>query len=58
MRLSEALRDKTFDVRLHDKMLAEGKLSLEEIKKYLTSLPDDTKSVTYTERPTVEKSPQ
>lgn len=55
MRLSEALKDKKFDVRVHDKMLAEGKLTPEDVKKYLTSLPDDIKNVAYTEETTVQE---
>lgn len=58
MRLSEALKDKKFDIRVHDKMLAEGKLTNDEIRKYLAALPDDTNSVAYTEEPTVEETPQ
>lgn len=37
------------DVRLRDKLIAEGKVTKEEVKKYMESLPDDTKNATYTD---------
>jgi polyhydroxyalkanoate synthesis regulator phasin len=49
MLLSKALQEKTMDVRLQDKLLAEGKLTKEQIKKFLGGLPDDTKNMTTTE---------
>ncbi len=49
MRLSRALKEKLYDVRLRDKLLAEGKLSQEELQTYLKSLPDDEKNLTWTE---------
>lgn len=49
MRLSRALQEKLMDVRLRDKLLAEGKVTKEEVKKFLDSLPDETKNATYTE---------
>ena len=45
MLLSKALQEKTMDIRLQDKLLAEGKLTKEQIKKYLGALPDDTKNM-------------
>lgn len=49
MRLSRALQEKLMDVRLRDKLIGEGKISKEDVKKYLDSLPDDTKNATFTE---------
>jgi polyhydroxyalkanoate synthesis regulator phasin len=49
MRLSRALQEKLMDVRLRDKLIGEGKVSKEEVQKYLDSLPDDTKNAAYTE---------
>lgn len=48
MRLSRALEEKMMDVRLRDKLVAEGKLTKEEVKKYLDGIADDTKNATYT----------
>ena len=50
MRLSRALEEKIMDVRLRDKLLAEGKLTKEEVKKFLDSIPDDAKNATYTDK--------
>ena len=41
MKLRLALEEKLLDARVRDRLLAEGKLSKEELKKYLDSLPDD-----------------
>lgn len=49
MRLARALQEKLMDVRLRDKLIAEGKVTKEEVKKYLESMPDDSKNATYTE---------
>lgn len=49
MRLSRALKEKLMDVRLRDKLIAEGKVSKEEVNAYLSSLPDDAAKSTYTE---------
>jgi polyhydroxyalkanoate synthesis regulator phasin len=49
MRLSRALTEKLMDVRLRDKLLAEDKLSKEEVKKFLDSIPDEAKNSSYTE---------
>lgn len=49
MRLSRALVEKKMDVRLRDKLLAEDKLSKEEVKKFLDSIPDEAKNSSYTE---------
>jgi polyhydroxyalkanoate synthesis regulator phasin len=49
MRLSRALEEKLMDVRLRDKLLAEDKLSKEEVKKFLDNIPDETKNSSYTE---------
>jgi len=49
MRLSRALTEKLMDVRLRDKLLAEDKLSKEEVKKFLDSIADEAKNSSYTE---------
>ena len=49
MRLSRALQEKIMDVRLRDKLVGEGKLTKEEVKKYLDSLNDETKNATWTD---------
>ena len=49
MRLSRALQEKLMDVRLRDKLLAEGKLTKEEVKKFLDGIGDETKNSTYTD---------
>jgi len=48
MRLAKALREKLNDVRLRDKFLGEGKLSKDQIDKYLQGLPDDENNVAFT----------
>lgn len=48
MRLGRALTEKLMDVRLRDKLLAEDKLSKEEVKKFLDSIPDEAKNASYT----------
>jgi|JFJP01.1.fsa_nt_gi polyhydroxyalkanoate synthesis regulator phasin len=44
MKLRLALEEKLMDARLRDRLLAEGKISKEEVKKYLDSLADETKN--------------
>lgn len=41
MKLRIALEEKEFDLRVRDRLLADGKLTKEEIKKYIDKLPDD-----------------
>lgn len=50
MRLSRALQEKLMDVRLRDKLLAEGKLTKEEVKKFLDDSADEAKNATYTDK--------
>lgn len=49
MRLSRALNEKLMDVRLRDKLLAEGKLSKEEVKKFLDGIADEQKNSSFTD---------
>lgn len=49
MRLSRALAEKKMDVRLRDKLLAEDKLSKEDVKKFLDAIPDEAKNSTFTD---------
>ena len=44
MKLRLALEEKKMDVRVRDRLVAEGKISKEELKKYTDALPDDTKT--------------
>lgn len=50
MRIAQALKEKLMDVRLRDKLLAEGKVSKEEVEEYLKSVPDETNRLVYTEQ--------
>jgi polyhydroxyalkanoate synthesis regulator phasin len=49
MRLGRALKEKLMDVRVRDKLVAEGKLTKEEVQKFIDSLPDDSENVSYTD---------
>ena len=49
MFLSDALKDKIMDIRLRDKLLAEGKITAKDVELYLTSLEEDEKRLSYTE---------
>ncbi len=42
MSLNDALKEKLMDIRLRDKLLAEGKVTESDLKKYLGELVDDT----------------
>jgi len=44
MKLRLALEEKLLDVRVRDRLLAEGKITKEDVKKYLDSLLDETKN--------------
>jgi polyhydroxyalkanoate synthesis regulator phasin len=44
MKLRLALEEKLMDVRVRDRLLAEGKITKEEVKKYLDTLNDETKN--------------
>jgi polyhydroxyalkanoate synthesis regulator phasin len=44
MKLRLALEEKLMDVRVRDRLVAEGKITKEELKKYLDSLSDETKN--------------
>lgn len=48
MRLSRALEDKLYDLRLRDKLLAEGKVTKAQVEEFLSKLPDDEKKMTFT----------
>jgi len=43
MKLRLALEEKLMDVRVRDRLLAEGKITKEDVKKYLDTLNDETK---------------
>ena len=42
MKLRLALEEKLLDVRIRDRLLAEGKISKEEVKAFLEGIPDET----------------
>lgn len=44
MKLRLALEEKLMDVRVRDRLIAEGKITKEEVKKYLDSLADEVKN--------------
>lgn len=44
MKLRLALEEKLMDARLRDRLVAEGKVSKEAVKKYLDALPDEAKN--------------
>jgi polyhydroxyalkanoate synthesis regulator phasin len=44
MKLRLALEEKLMDARLRDRLLAEGKITKEDVKKYLDSLADESKN--------------
>ncbi len=44
MKLRLALEEKLLDVRVRDRLLAENKISKEDMKKYLENLPDEAKN--------------
>lgn len=41
MKLRLALDEKMMDVRLRDRLVAEGKISQKQVQDFLASLPDD-----------------
>lgn len=41
MKLRQALEEKQLDVRLRDRLVAEGKLTKETLQKMVKQLPDD-----------------
>lgn len=48
MRLSVALKEKLHDIRLRDKLIAEGKVTPAELQEYYKSLEDSANNVSYT----------
>lgn len=44
MKLRLALEEKLMDVRVRDRLLAEGKITKEDVKKYLDTLSDEGKN--------------
>lgn len=44
MRLCDALDDKKFDLRIRDRLLAEGKINSSDLDKYLADLGDDSQN--------------
>lgn len=44
MKLRLALEEKQMDVRVRDRLVAEGKITKEELKKYIDTLTDDGKT--------------
>lgn len=58
MRLSRALQEKVMDLRLRDKLIAEGKVTKAQVEEYLNSLPDDEEKSVYTDEVRRRKSEQ
>lgn len=52
--LSDALKEKLMDVRLRDKLLAEGKITKGQVDTYLKSLSDDQDKMVAEEEVAVE----
>ena len=50
MRIAQALKEKLMDVRLRDKLIAEGKVKKEDVEKYLHELEDQTTKLLYTDQ--------
>ncbi|MBT3586689.1 MAG: hypothetical protein HN509_17395 [Halobacteriovoraceae bacterium] len=48
MKLGEALQEKLLDVRLRDKLLAEGKVTPKQIEEFLKTIPDDANNAAFT----------
>ncbi len=44
MKLRLALEEKLMDVRIRDRLVAEGKITKEELKKYMDTLADEGKN--------------
>jgi len=44
MKLRLALEEKLLDVRVRDRLIAEGKITKEEVQKFLDSLQDEGKN--------------
>lgn len=51
MKLRIALDEKLMDVRVRDRLLAEGKVTKKEIDDFLASLPDDSANIEESSRP-------
>ena len=49
MSLSDALKDKKLDVRLRDKLFAQGRLTAQELEQYQNTLTDDADKMTVVE---------
>ncbi len=45
MLLNQALAEKLMDQRLRDRLIEEGKITKEEVDKFLASLPDDSENL-------------
>ncbi|MDA8793714.1 hypothetical protein N9N67_10725 [Bacteriovoracaceae bacterium] len=62
MRLRKALDEKLMDLRLRDRLVAEGKISAAEVEKFLSQIPDSTNEI-YEEpekktEPSAEETPE
>lgn len=49
MRLAKALEEKLLDLRLRDKLIAEGKVTKTQVEEYLKKLSDDEENSEMTE---------
>ncbi|MBT3235368.1 MAG: hypothetical protein HN353_05415 [Bdellovibrionales bacterium] len=57
MRLNKALEEKKMDIRLRDKLLGEGKLTISEVDSFLRTLADDEDSAVFSAPGSTEKKP-
>ena len=46
--MSKALQEKLMDVRLRDKLVAEGKITKKELEEFLKAIPDEGNNAAYT----------
>jgi len=58
MRLSKALNEKLMDVRLRDKLIAEGKIAQSQVDEYFKSLQDESSNLRYSSRTNDSNSEQ
>ena len=49
MRLARALEEKLLDLRLRDKLIAEGKVTKQQVEEFLASLDDSQENASFTE---------
>lgn len=58
MRLSRALDEKKMDVRLRDKLIAESKITKDDVNRYQGTLDDEIQNATTTDEVDSQKKAQ